>query len=76
MVILKEGDKSKGPCEKCRKLVTETFRLAPLKYNGLIIPDILQGFCDECGEPVSIPHQSSYKIKEFRERVGRERESM
>jgi len=39
MVILKEGDKSKGPCEKCRKLVTETFRLAPLKYNGLIIPD-------------------------------------
>jgi len=70
MVILKEGDKSKGACEKCRKLVITTFRYAPLKYNNLVIPDILQGFCDECGEPVSIPHQSSYKIKEFRERVS------
>jgi hypothetical protein len=74
MIILKEGDKSKGPCENCRKLVNTTFRYAPLKYNGLVIPDILQGFCDECGESVSIPHQSSYKIKEFRERINHQLE--
>lgn len=70
MIILKEGDKSKGPCEKCRKLVNTTFRYAPLKYNELLIPDILQGFCDECGESISIPHQSSFKIREFRERMN------
>ncbi len=74
MVILKEGDKSRGPCEKCRKLVNTTFRYAPLKYNELVIPDILQGFCDNCGEPVSIPHQSSFKIREFRERVNHQLE--
>ena len=74
MVILKEGDKSKGPCERCRKLVNTTFRYAPLKYNGLSIPDILQGFCDECGESSSIPHQSSFKIREFRERVNHQLE--
>lgn len=70
MIILKDGDKSKGPCEKCRKLVNTTFLYAPLKHNGLVIPDILQGFCDECGESVSIPHQSSFKIREYRERVN------
>jgi hypothetical protein len=68
MHIYKEGDKSKGPCEKCRKLVSTTLRYAPLKYNGFVIPNILQGFCDTCGEPVSIPHQSSFKIKAFRDK--------
>jgi hypothetical protein len=70
MFIYKEGDTSKGPCEKCRKLVTTTFRYAPLKYNGLVIPEVLQDFCDTCGSPVSIPHQSSYRIREFREQYN------
>lgn len=70
MVILKEGDKSKGLCEKCRKLVNTTFSYTAYKYNNLVIPNILQGFCDECGTAVSIPHQSTFKIKEFRERTN------
>lgn len=74
MIILKEGDTSRGPCENCRKLVSTTFRYAPLKYNVLVIPDILQGFCNECGASVSIPHQSTYKIKEFRDRVSHQLE--
>ena len=74
MKIFKDGDKSKGPCEKCRKLVCTTFHYAPLKYDKLTIPDILQSFCDECGESVSIPHQSSYRIKEYRERVNHQLE--
>lgn len=65
----KEGDKSKGPCEKCQKLVSITFKNAPFKYKEFIIPNILQGFCDECGDSVSIPHQSTFKIKEFREKL-------
>ena len=70
MFIYKEGDKSKGPCEKCRKLVDTTFRYSPLKYNGIVIPEVLQDFCDICGSPVSIPHQSTYRIREFRERYN------
>jgi hypothetical protein len=70
MIIYKEGDASKGPCNKCKMLVSTTFRYAPYDFKGHSIPDILQGFCDTCGAPVSIPHQSSFKIKEFRERVS------
>lgn len=70
MIILKEGDKSKGLCDKCRKLVNTTFSYAAYKYNNFMIPNILQGFCDKCGTAVSIPHQSTYKIKEFRERTS------
>lgn len=70
MVIYKEGDKSKGPCETCRKLVTTTFRYAPLKFNEMVIPEVLQDFCDICGSAVSIPHQSAYRIKEFREQCN------
>jgi hypothetical protein len=69
MVGFKEGDKSRAVCDTCKKIVSTTFRYSPYNYDGLIIPDILQGFCDVCGVVVSIPHQSSYKIKEFRERA-------
>jgi hypothetical protein len=31
------------------------------------MPDILQGFCNLCGEAVSLPHQSTFKIKEYRD---------
>lgn len=61
----KVGDKYKGPCEKCKAIVFTTFKEAPLRIKGRIIPDILQEFCDYCNSPISIPHQSSYKIKEF-----------
>jgi len=29
-----EGEKSKGICEKCREIVTTTFRYADLPYDG------------------------------------------
>jgi len=70
MVIHKEGDKSRAVCDTCKNIVSTTFRYAPYNYEELTISDILQGFCDVCGVVVSIPHQSSYKIKEFRERVN------
>ena len=59
-----ENDKSRGICAKCKRIVGTTFRNAPLKLDSCDIQNILQGFCDECGCPVSIPHQSSSKIRE------------
>ena len=71
MFIYKEDDKSQGICESCKKVVSTTFKYAPLKYKGAIIPDVLQDFCDNCGESVSIPPQSTFKLKEFRESLSR-----
>ena len=68
MKIFKEGDHSKALCEKCGDIVQTTFRYGKYKAEGAIISDVLQGFCDVCGTLVSLPHQSSYKIKEYRER--------
>jgi len=67
MHIYKEGDKSKGPCESCMRLVTTTFRYAPLEYDDSVIPRVLQDFCDLCGSPVSVPQQSIHRIREFTE---------
>lgn len=71
MKIYKEGDKSKGGCEKCKKIVTTTFKFAPLKYKEKTIQEILQGFCDICGDAITIPAQSTLRIKEFRENLNR-----
>ena len=62
MILHKEGETSKALCDHCKEIVPVTFRYADLKAHGLVIPDILQGFCDNCGEPVSLPHQSTYNI--------------
>ena len=67
MVIHKEGEKSKAICEDCKKNVSTTFKYANFLINGHEIPDILQGFCNEFGAVVSLPHQSTFKIKEYRE---------
>lgn len=65
-MVYKEGDKSKAICEKCSKVVITTFKYADFIVNDNKISNILQGFCDECGESVSIPHQSTLKIYEYK----------
>jgi len=67
MILHKEGDTSKALCDHCKEIIPVTFRYADFKAHGLVIPDILQGFCDNCDESVSLPHQSTYKIREYRE---------
>jgi hypothetical protein len=67
MVIYKEGEKSGAICEKCGKIVPTTFRYAYYAINASKIPDVLQGFCDMCGEAVSLPQQSTFRIREYRE---------
>lgn len=58
----KEGDKSKAICYRCGHVVTTTLRLSEYIIADRIVPDVLLGFCDECGDMVSIPHQSAKKI--------------
>ncbi len=60
---LKEGDHSRALCDKCKKIVTTTFRYADFSTKGRIFPNILQGFCDICGQSVCLPHQSVQDIK-------------
>lgn len=66
MEFYKENDKSKAICEKCRKIVTTTFKYSDFERWNIVVPDVLLDFCDECGSLVSIPHQSTYKINSYR----------
>lgn len=63
----KEGDKSKAICEKCKKIVITTFRFGKYKIPGtkVEVPKLLQGYCDQCQTPLSLPHQSVPTIQKF-----------
>jgi hypothetical protein len=62
----KAGEKSKGPCEKCRGIVNTTYKYAPYKYQGDVLPRLLQEVCNGCGRTVAIPQQSSEQLREWR----------
>jgi len=60
--IYKSGEKKKCPCPKCDRVTMGTFLRKNYCYRGLIIPRILQLFCDECGTFAGMPYQSGIKI--------------
>ena len=61
-----EGDKSKAVCYKCKRIADTTFKYSEYKVSSKItIPKVLLGFCDECGDCVSIPHDSVSVIKHY-----------
>lgn len=66
MKIYMESEKSKGICKKCKILVPITFQVAsvPLSSKKGRVEDVLVGKCDHCQHIVSIPQQSSPRIKE------------
>lgn len=66
MKIYTEGEKSKGLCQVCKKLVSTTFKVSsvPLSSGKGHVDDILTAKCDHCDHIVAIPHQSSPRIKE------------
>lgn len=66
MKIFKLGEKSKGVCNDCKKVVSTTFKLCtvPLSSGKGSASDILAAACDHCGHIVSIPQQSTPRIKE------------
>ncbi|MCF6199305.1 MAG: hypothetical protein L3J67_07905 [Hyphomicrobiaceae bacterium] len=62
------GDKSKAACEQCKSLVTTTFayRDVPFRHAKGQAKDLLVAVCDECGDVVSIPAQSTPAVREAR----------
>jgi hypothetical protein len=68
MKLWKEGDRSRGVCERCKRLVTTQFerRAVRLECPEVVVPDVLVAVCVSCGEPVAVPHQSSLRLQESR----------
>lgn len=65
MKIHIEGEKSKGLCQVCKKLVPTTFKVSSVPFSsGKGRVSLLASRCDVCDHVVSIPHQSSPRIKE------------
>jgi len=62
----REGDKSKGACSSCKAVVETTFKLTsvPLRSGRGKIDDVLAAICSQCGNLVSIPQQSTHRIRE------------
>lgn len=54
----KINDQTQELCYECKKIVTTTFRIKPVKFNKIWVPNVLQSFCSECFKVVSIPHSS------------------
>lgn len=69
MRILRQGDKGQAICRDCRRRVSTTYeyRVVHLEKTDVDVPDVLVGTCDECGKVVSIPAQSTPKLKEARD---------
>jgi hypothetical protein len=69
MRILKEGDRGQAICRDCRKPVSTTYeyRTVHLEQTGVDVPDVLVGACDGCGGVVSIPAQSTPRLKAARD---------
>ena len=68
MKLWQDGDRSRGVCEQCKRLVTTRFerRTVRLESPEAAIPDVLVAVCESCGEIVAIPHQSSLRLQEAR----------
>lgn len=66
MKIFKEGEKSKGICQICKQQVSTTFEVTsvPLSSGKGVVDNILAAICDQCKNVVSIPHQSTPRIRE------------
>jgi hypothetical protein len=66
MKIYTEGEKSKGLCQVCKKLVPTTFKesTVALSSGKGNVEGILAAKCDHCDHVVAIPQQSAPRIKE------------
>lgn len=69
MRILKEGERESAICPGCERRVSirYEYQVVRLEATGVDVPDVLVGVCTECDEVVSIPAQSTPKLKEARE---------
>jgi ferredoxin len=65
MKVWNAGDKSKAGCETCKAVVPTTFGIHDVKLeaSGAIVEQIMAASCDQCGEVVAIPPQSTPAVR-------------
>ena len=70
MRILREGDTGKAVCTTCEELVgvRYEYRTVHLEKTRVDVESVLVGACYVCASTVTIPAQSSPRLKEARER--------
>ncbi len=68
MKLYQAGETSVGICETCQAKVTTRMVYRDYTPSGwdVTVPDVLVAVCDQCGNVVAIPHQSTPKINQFR----------
>jgi hypothetical protein len=72
--FLKAGDQSRAVCPYC-KAMRETvyqYRSVLLAKTKVSVPNVLVGVCRVCDQTISLPAQSTPRIKEAREREVKE----
>jgi hypothetical protein len=68
MNIRVPGNKTKVACEKCQAFQPGTWNYGPFEMSdGSIIEQVMQAYCNVCGESCSMAHQSAWKLREARE---------
>lgn len=77
MNIKLPGDKTEAACETCKRFAEATWQYGPFRMkDGTTAEDVMQAYCDTCGESLLIAQQSVYKIKEARESEQKVRTSV
>lgn len=68
MRVLKEGDTGRAICYTCERSVPihYEYRTVRLEKTNVDVPNVLVGVCDGCDGTVTIPAQSTPRLKEVR----------
>lgn len=72
MRIIREGDREEGLCPVCEawRPIRYEYRTVHLEESDVDVADVLVGACEVCGEAVSIPPQSTPRLREARRGKG------
>lgn len=62
--------KQLGVCYNCNNVVGMQFKVRPLVFKKVTIPEIKVGVCGICDSTISIPHESVPVIKKALEAGG------
>ena len=67
MNVYNEGDCTKAVCENCKCIAYVVFKARDYEFeDGRIVGNILQGFCETCGERLLLPIQSARILRHYR----------
>lgn len=77
MNIKMPGEKTEAACETCQRFAEATWKYGPFRSSdGSVANDVMQAYCDTCGESLLVAQQSVYKIKEAKEHLHKVRTSV